>query len=174
MFNKILVPLDGSVLAERALPRVLDLARQGLVNKVILLNVVKLKLRLTDIPLNELGIGMGMDTAPQWHEELGRNRDYLTSMEFQLRSQGLKVESVLLEGRHPARDIAKFAQESDIDLILVASHGYTGLKRMLFGSVAAKVIQKARVPVFLIREATAVSENVEYHTFMGKPASHAA
>ena len=174
MFKKILVPLDGSKLAERALPRVMDLARQGLVGKVILLSIVELQVRLTDIPLNELGIGMDMDTAPQFHEEFDRCWDYLASWACQLRSQGINVESVALPGRHPARAISRFARQNGVDLILAATHGYSGVKRMLFGSVAAKIIQKARVPVFLVREATVMPEKVKFETFVGKPVSHAA
>jgi len=151
MFNKVLVPLDGSELAECALVQVKNLAQQALIGKVTLLSIVEMKLTLADIPLNDLGIGIEFDFPPQLHEELDIYRNYLTRVEYQLRFEGLNVESVVLGGNHPAKNIIDFANENSMDLIVIATHGYRGVKRLLLGSVASKVLHEAHVAVLLIR-----------------------
>ncbi len=151
MFKRILIPVDDPILAEGAIQEVENLARQGLAGEVILLSVAKRSIRLTDIPVSDLGIGMESDMAPQWREQLHMYEDFLNCIEVKLRSEGIKVQSTVLEGRRPAHDIAKFAHQSGVDLILMTTHGYRGLKRIITGSVAAEVVHESRVPVFVIR-----------------------
>jgi nucleotide-binding universal stress UspA family protein len=63
----------------------------------------------------------------------------------------LRVETVLLEGG-PAHEIARFAKESDIDLIVTSTHGHTGLKHLWSGSTAERIVRYAPCPVLVVRE----------------------
>ena len=63
---------------------------------------------------------------------------------------GVKIEPVFLKGI-PADKILEYAEENNIDLIVMGTHGLTGMKRFLIGSVAEKVVRHSRVPVMVIR-----------------------
>ncbi|OPY08840.1 MAG: Stress response protein NhaX [Syntrophaceae bacterium PtaB.Bin095] len=71
-------------------------------------------------------------------------------MQSRLRSEGMKVNAEVLEGE-TAHTIIDYAKENHVDLIVIATHGYKGVKRVMFGSVALKVLHDAHVPVLLIR-----------------------
>lgn len=61
----------------------------------------------------------------------------------------LRSKSILLEG-NPADEIKEFAKEEEVDLIVIASHGQSGWRRFMFGSVTEKVMRIARVPVLIV------------------------
>ncbi|HBB17298.1 MAG TPA: hypothetical protein DCZ97_10000 [Syntrophus sp. (in: bacteria)] len=77
-------------------------------------------------------------------------RKYLAKIEFQLNSEGIKVKTEAQEANSPAYKITEYAQENGMELIIMGTHGYTGLKRMM-GSVASGVLNSSPVPVLLIR-----------------------
>ena len=76
--------------------------------------------------------------------------EYLAPISAALRSQGVNTAWAIRRGR-PADEILAAAQESGADLIAMATHGRTGVGRLLFGSVAEAVLRQATVPVFMIR-----------------------
>lgn len=145
MYKKILVPLDGSRLAECALQHVIGMSKDRAVGEVILLNVVTVHIPgRGEIPgiadINEVRENLLMES-----------RKYLADVESRLACVGIKVKKVSLEGNRPADIISEYAQESGIDIIIIATHGYTGLKKLMFGSVALGVLHDSHVPVLLIR-----------------------
>lgn len=71
-------------------------------------------------------------------------------MEETAKAAGIEVESVLLEG-HPADEIVKFAEQNDIEMILMGTLGKTGLDRFLLGSVAENVVRHSKIPVLVVR-----------------------
>jgi nucleotide-binding universal stress UspA family protein len=77
--------------------------------------------------------------------------EYLAPISAALRSQGVDTAWAIRRGR-PAEEILAAARESGADLIAMATHGRTGVGRLLFGSVAETVLRQAPVPVFMIRE----------------------
>ncbi len=139
MFQRILVPLDGSRLAEVILPDVLELAAQQQA-EVVLLRVALAHAR----PGVEL-------TEAQVHvvEEAER---YLADVEHRLADRGIRVSNVVRYGR-AAEEILDHARASGIDLIAMSTHGRSGIERVLLGSVAERVLREAPVPVFLHRAA---------------------
>ena len=147
MYKKVLVPLDGSELAECALPHVKNLIKDGAIGKVVLLNVAGV-----DISWSE--IDQGIDIAGIRQKLLDTSRQYLADMQSRLRAEGFSVETELIEANRPAHVIADYAQKNHVDLIVIATHGYTGMKKMLLGSVALKVLHESQVPVLLIRPAS--------------------
>ena len=141
MYRKVLIPLDGSELAECALPEVMNLARGGVVGEVVLLNVV-------DIP--SLWVAEGLDIMKLKDALLEKAQEYLSDVQSRLSKEGLNVIDVVMEGK-TAQTIIDYSREQAVDLIVLATHGYTGMKQLMFGSVALRVLHDARVPVLLIR-----------------------
>jgi nucleotide-binding universal stress UspA family protein len=72
-------------------------------------------------------------------------------MESRLVSKGIKVKAVSLEGNRPADMIVEYARKKRMHMIIIATHGYTGLKKLLLGSVAFGVLHQSHIPVLLIR-----------------------
>lgn len=145
MYQKILVPLDGSELAESALTHVRNMVKDGLAGEVTVLNVFWVHLIPFEYGYKQAGY---LELSEKIKEE---SQKYLADVEARLAAQGLKVNTALLEGDRPARAIADYARENGIDLIVIATHGYTGLKKMMLGSVALEILHDSHVPVLLIR-----------------------
>jgi nucleotide-binding universal stress UspA family protein len=144
MYQKVLVPLDKSVLAECALPHVIAMAKEGFAKEIILLTVA-------DVNISYNNIIDGFDIVAYRDSQIGSFRKYLDDMESKLRSERITVTAKIIEGNRPAQAIIDFSQQNDVNLIVMATHGYTGVKKMLMGSVAFKVLHESHVPVLLIR-----------------------
>lgn len=144
MYKKILVPLDGSGLAETALPHAITVAR-GTGSEIILLRIVVSPMR--DMPASEStteAYGVVWRTAQEDAER------YLASVRYQLRQQQVEARSLLVEGPPLAGSIVDAAVNEDVDVIVMSTHGRSGLARWVFGSVAQKVLQQAPCPVLLV------------------------
>jgi len=144
MYERVLVPLDGSDLAECALSHVTALVKEGSIGEVIVLNVVG-----ADIPWDEMDKGLDFNAFRQ--ELINTSQEYLAKVSSQLSGEGVKVKTEFIEANRPSHVIADYAQKHGIDLIIMTTHGYTGMQKLLLGSVAFKVLHEARVPVLLIR-----------------------
>ncbi len=141
MFKKILVPLDGSELAAKILPQVVDLANLDQA-QVILMSVGSTRIG----PASEVISGSNAAAEAQIKVPVVK---YLEETAAALRLQGLQVFWVYEQGS-PAREIITYAQQHQVDLIALASHG-TGEVVWLLGSVAEKVVRHAPVPVLVFR-----------------------
>jgi nucleotide-binding universal stress UspA family protein len=75
---------------------------------------------------------------------------YLADLKGKLETEGVKVQTEVLEGV-PREAITDYAKGNDVDLIVIGTHGYTGMKKLMFGSVALRVLHDAHSPVLLIR-----------------------
>jgi nucleotide-binding universal stress UspA family protein len=140
MAKRILVPLDQSSTAEQVVPLVADAARGG-GGTVRLLHVAPVPaLRVT--PQGRILAYADQETDRLTVEGL----DYLHTMELHL--DGVPVESVVRFG-DPVGEILREASDFGADLIVVATAGRSGFRRMAFGSVAEQVFRKAEVPVML-------------------------
>jgi nucleotide-binding universal stress UspA family protein len=150
MYTRVLVPLDGSPLAECTLSHVKNLFKDGSVGEVTLLNVVKV-----DLPWARMGSDdiptRGIDLRAIIEPLFIASRKYLTEIESRLVSEGIKVKTESLEGNRPADTITEYAQEKGMDMIIIGTHGYTGLKKLMMGSVAFGVLHQSHIPVLLIR-----------------------
>lgn len=143
MYKKALVPLDGSQLAECALSHVKKLAKDGAIGKVILLSVVDVNLHAAYL------IDQGIDLQPLFDAQLDEFKRYLDNVKAGLK--GMNVETEIIEGADVAHDIVDYAMKKHVDLIVLGTHGYMGMKKLMFGSVALRVLHDSRVPVLLIR-----------------------
>lgn len=145
MYQKVLVPLDGSELAECALNHVKVMAKGGLIGEVTLLNVVKI-----DAPWSEL-YGKNFDINAMRESFFTSARKYLAGVESRLGAEGIKVKTEVIEANTPADTITEYARKNGMGMIVIATHGYTGMKKLMLGSVAFSVLHDSHVPVLLIR-----------------------
>ena len=145
MYKKILVPLDGSELAECALNHVKNLVKEGSAGEVTLFNVVKVDIRWAEL------YGQNFDINAMREALFASARKYLAKIESQLNSEGIKVKTEVIEANQPDYAITDYARTNGIDMIIIATHGYTGMKRLMLGSVALSVLHDSHVPVLLIR-----------------------
>ncbi len=141
MYQRILVPLDGSKLAEQALSHAALHAEQ-FGAKIILLMVLE--------PLHELSMA-GRGAVRSAEAESARLAErYLESIAAGLREQGLQVQTGTVAGK-PYLEIIRSAEERQIDLIVMSTRGHSGLSRWLLGSVADRVVRGATVPLLLVQ-----------------------
>jgi nucleotide-binding universal stress UspA family protein len=155
--NHVLIPLDQSELAERALEYAVALVQpQGCLT---LLTVIEKSLPVMKTPRPEAeglqdGIAMMASTIMTMQTAEGdlgwqNANHYLERTAARLESLGLKVNTQVAEG-HPAERILQAARKLNVDAIAMSTHGRTGLSRLVMGSVAQKVIAEADCPVFII------------------------
>ena len=148
MFEKILVCLDGSKIAEQILPFVEAQAKQ-FSSKVKLLQAISLSASALT--------GVGMAPAPadviieQFRMAEERGRQYLQSVEQSLKARGIEATAVTLQSANVGEEIISYARKNDIGLIALATHGRTGLGRAVFGSVADYVLRHSALPLLVIK-----------------------
>jgi nucleotide-binding universal stress UspA family protein len=151
MYKKILVPLDGSKLAECSLNHVKNLLKDGPVSEVILLNAVVVDLPWKELGGSEVGMAPAFDYRALVDAAMDKAKNYLAKVQSRLSSEGLAVKTEAIEYNSPSHAITDYAQKNGVDVIIIATHGYSGMKKMLLGSVATKVLHESNVPVLLIR-----------------------
>ena len=142
MYRRILVPLDGSKVAEQVLPHAQTLAfSEGA--ELILLTVAANP--ALDFVFADPGLAQ---KAEEEQEELSKK--YMADVEKQLKAAGFHVSTLLRIGA-VAETILEVAEEMQVDAIAMSTHGRTGPARWLLGSVADRVVRNSKVPVLLIR-----------------------
>jgi len=144
LFEKILVPLDGSARAEAILPQVESLALEY-ASQLVLLHVVEPGANL--MAPHGSHPDVSIELSRQKKDEL---EGYLAGKRGEFREKGVEVEAVIAQGP-VVETIIRTAAEHDVDLIAMASHGRTGLQRVFYGSVAAGVLQRVDRPLLLVR-----------------------
>jgi nucleotide-binding universal stress UspA family protein len=153
MFQRILVPLDGSPRAEEAIPVAAGLARASS-GSIVLLRVVTAAINFAWSALESPLMMQGPLDA-----EHARATEYLARIAESKDLTGIGIETVVLSGE-PASVIFSVAHSHKADLIVMCSHGYTGLKRWALGSVTHKVARHSPVPVLVLREGAGVPTNL--------------
>lgn len=143
MYNKILIPLDGSKRAERILPHVEKLADEFNA-EVIFLQVVDPNRALIVV---EDAAYYSVDAFEQITKEA---KAYLDGLQSEACAKGIRAKTKVLNGP-VVQTILNLAEAEEVDLIALASHGRTGLARVFYGSVAAGLLNRADRPLFIIR-----------------------
>jgi len=145
MYKKILAPLDGSEFSECSLDHVTAIAKGCAVPSVVLLYVVE--------PPGEYAIeytrivSEAIDEVKKKFRAQTKNR--LAKIADRLKKNGINASTVTVEGK-PSDEILNYADKNRVDLIILSTHGSSGLTRWAFGSVADKVIRHSTVPVLAI------------------------
>jgi nucleotide-binding universal stress UspA family protein len=157
MYERILVPLDGSEVAEAVLPHVEPIAEK-LGAEIILIQVVSPYSEIVretmprDTFISPTAQELSVDIAKERYEaEALATQTYLERIQRSLQDKSLKASIDLREGPAAAGVILAVAMDKDCDLIAMSTHGRSGLGRTLLGSVADEVVRNSPVPVLLIR-----------------------
>lgn len=142
MYKKILVPLDGSEMAKKGLEEAEKLA-QIFGAEIVLFQVVPF-MPIYGSP--ELVTPLIVDEKQKEAAER-----YLHTLTEELKKKGFKVTSAVKTGQQVAVEIIDFAKERGVDLIVMCTHGRSGITRWVLGSVAHKVLTRAETPILLLR-----------------------
>jgi nucleotide-binding universal stress UspA family protein len=145
MFEKILVCLDGSELSEQIIPYAIGQAKK-FNSEVILVQAVDTP---TSVP-SAAGHISGPALKDQIHAQQEKVTAYLSKTAKRLSEDGVKVEHATLKGS-PAHAIVDYAHEEDVSLIAIATHGHSGIRRAVLGSVADYVIRESHLPMLVIK-----------------------
>jgi nucleotide-binding universal stress UspA family protein len=141
-FRRIVVPLDGSTLAEQILPRVLELAKLEDA-EITLLNVL--------LPHSYSQKEIVDPNLPWWDKDISQAQAYLFRIAGRLRRNRVAVTTDIVIGENVASAIGDFASRERADLIAIATHGRGGLARMIRGSVADAIMHSARMSMLVFK-----------------------
>ncbi|MDR7666982.1 universal stress protein [Methanosarcina sp. Z-7115] len=141
-FEKIMVATDGSACSRLAANKGIELTRlsRGTVYAVYVVS--------TDY-FSSMAVDFDWERMHQTLKKEGLQT--VDSVKEAGEREGVNVESVLLEG-HPADELTRYAEENEMDIIVMGTLGRTGIDRLLLGSVAGNVVRHSKVPVMVIRE----------------------
>lgn len=145
MYKKVLVPLDGSKLAECAVDHVKALVKEGSAKEVTLFTAVRVDTSWVEL------YGQNFNVEAMRKALLGSALKYLDGLKESLAMEGIKVKTAVLEADGAAQGITDYARKKKSDLIVLATHGYTGVKKLMMGSVALGILHHSDMPVLLIR-----------------------
>jgi nucleotide-binding universal stress UspA family protein len=151
VFNKVLVPLDGSALSERALEPAARLVKTGDASLVLARSLVLVHAVIPEMA-GEFGWLLPEDPVEAEQEE---SESYLATIRARLQRDGLRAQTHIEEGDE-ASVIVDTAMAEDVDLIVMSSHGRAGIVRWMLGSVTEKVLHSAPCPVLIVRSARPV------------------
>jgi nucleotide-binding universal stress UspA family protein len=161
MYEKILVPLDGSDLAERAIRHAREIAR-GTRSEILLMQAV-------NFPLPVVPEAVLIPDAGWLAEAKKEAARYLEGIAAPLREAGMRVRT-LLDERPPADAILHVARREEADLIVMSTHGRGGISRMLMGSVAESVFRATSRTVMLVKpERPAIVTHADEGMFLHIP-----
>ena len=145
MYQKILVPLDGSSLAECVIPHIEAIARpeESVVELISVVEPVEIptkgKIALTDDDLKQINGELKKET-----------RQYLEGIVERLRKTGINATYTILTGK-PAESLIDYVNDNPIDLVIIATHGRSGITKWYWGSIAEKILRAIHVPVLLVK-----------------------
>jgi nucleotide-binding universal stress UspA family protein len=147
MYQHILVTLDGSELSESVLPHLNSITKGCQKSGSVTLARVVEPLHLYE--------GLERSLPPQEKERLekeveSQTRAYLDGIAAKLDLGAIEVKTEILHG-DARKAIVEFAHKTDVDLIMIGTHGHSEFKKLVIGSVADRVVRDACVPVFLVR-----------------------
>lgn len=143
LYHKIVVPLDGSGWSQRAIPHAVDIARANGA-ELILLHILQPPAAEY---VDQLALA-GQDAQLQQLREA--MKQYLIGLRTELRDEDLKVRTQVIEGFGVASLVCDYVNDEGVDLLVMSTHGRSGIMRFLFGSVANQIMQCVKVPVMLI------------------------
>ena len=140
MYRRILLPLDGSTVAEHALPHAIAVAKQFQA-ELILLKVIE------PPPGETILSTKNEEFSETWSEHVARR--YLGRIATQVHQQGVLVNVVTVKGS-AAEKIVQFAEKADVDMIAMSTHARSGLDKLVLGSVTEGVLHTTDIPVLAV------------------------
>ncbi len=152
MFRKILLPLDGSAMSERAIDPAGEMAK-GSGAEVLLLKVVP-------SPLGKAPEAGQTEESKAFLESVNRSKAYLEKIAARLAGLSVKTR-ILVPSGEPHSEILAAAHKEDVDCIVMSTHGGTALARALLGSTAEKVVYTTKRPVMLVKPEKVIAAHLD-------------
>jgi nucleotide-binding universal stress UspA family protein len=145
MFKKILVPVDGSATSQQAVSRAVALARafEGSVTVIYVID---------PYPFSGVGADFSYGQAQYLEAATAEAHDALRGAREAIAAEGVSVDSRVVEASTPWRGILECATELGSDLVVMGSHGRSGLEKLVLGSTAQRVLSHAHIPVLVVRD----------------------
>ena len=143
MYKKILAPLDGSELSECSLEHVKAIVTGCRVPEVVLLRVVEPAPAQAYLEVSE-DFRRGVE-----EKTLAEAGDYLSKAAANLKKEGAVAQTAVIGGR-AAEEILDYASKNQVDLIVMSTHGRSGISRWVMGSVAEKIMRHSPIPVLMV------------------------
>jgi nucleotide-binding universal stress UspA family protein len=149
MYQKILVPLDGSEFSECSLKHAKAIALGCKVPEVILLRVARpIPSDITDVLIERVEVPKDWLKKTEQENQAGAEK-YLSNMAKKMQDEGIPARAVIVRGE-PANEILNYAEKNRVDLIIMSTHGQSGLGRWWFGNVADRVVRHSTIPVLTV------------------------
>ncbi len=144
MYKKILTPLDGSEFSECSLAHLKAIAKGCQVPEVVLLSVVE--------PIPQEG-AIAAELGDEWYRNAEKGareqlEKYLAKIADGLKNEGIAASTAIAKGM-PAEEILAYADKNQVDLIIISTHGRSGIVRWAMGGVADRVVRHAKAPVLI-------------------------
>jgi nucleotide-binding universal stress UspA family protein len=145
LINHMLIPLDGSSLSKLALPVGEELASK------LKVGITLFEMATTIRPFNDTsGAGAYIDYSKVNDDEKKRAGTEMNTLEIELKEKGLNTTSIVTSGSDAASEIIELCKKANIDLVVMSTHGRSGLGRWVFGNVAEKVLRHGETPLLLV------------------------
>jgi nucleotide-binding universal stress UspA family protein len=148
IYSNVLIPLDGSKLAECVLPHVTGLAEKGLIKTLTFIRVADAAHPAA------MNVNAVID-KDAWQSIANKNKSeaekYLVEITGKMKFAGVEIKWAVLPPLGIPDLISQHARENKVDLIVIATHGRSGISRVVMGSVAESIMRNASVPVFMVR-----------------------
>jgi nucleotide-binding universal stress UspA family protein len=148
MLRSLLVPLDGSTFSEHSLPLASRVARAS--GASVHLAHVHVPYEPEQLLANTQFQFEGVSMAEYDGHHLDEERDYLEGLAKHLGEEGMAADMKVLEGPEVADGLARYADEVDTDMIVMTSHGHSGVSRLWLGSVADEMIRHTQLPLLVV------------------------
>jgi nucleotide-binding universal stress UspA family protein len=149
MYKKILIAIDGSELAEKAITHGVSLAK-ATGSPVVIATVTELWSALDMAHKSKVGVA---DPIKEYEIAAAENaKKILASAETQAKNAGISPEYLHIKDKHPAEGIISTATSNGCDIIVMSSHGRRGVQKVLLGSVASEVLTHSKIPVLIVKQ----------------------
>ena len=160
MYKKIMVPLDGSELAECVIPHVEKLVSGCQIGKIVFVRVIRpspLSAKGAYVRNKEELDKLESSTKRIEEERKSAATKYLKEVVGRLKQNGVEYQTEVLVGK-AADMLIDYTEKNEIELILIATHGRSGVSRWVRGSIADRVLRASRVPILMVRAPGTMSE----------------
>ena len=161
MYTQIMVPLDGSELAECVLPHVEKFIAGCQVSTIVFVRVIELGQMTFGGSYATTGVDrMTIEANAKRIEEERKSsaEEYLKKVVSRIKHNGVKFQTEVIVGK-VADILVDYTESNNINLILIATHGRSGVNRWVRGSIADRILRASRVPVLMVRAPGTISEN---------------
>lgn len=156
LVHTIAVPLDGSVYAEAALPYAKELARD-FDAELLLVRVAETSQVYSMMSPEPVGAASAEAINEVTEQLVSETREYLETTAAALRAEGFNVKTEALEG-FPADQLMALERQLAVNVIVMATHGRSGLGRIVFGSVADRILKNGTTPILMIKPSGEINE----------------